>query len=388
MSRSLRVALWPVTLLVGIASTAWAAKKEPPKPAAAPPDVKLTVTRPSAGGAWTMEVANTGGVPLHLDADARLLRLEITPIASASASASASGKKKPAAPKTPPHFTCELPAAMRTEGRSLVLEPGKRYLEVFDPRLFCLDETTKLGAGAKVTATLGWAPGKGALAPPFVVAPVVSASASASASASDRARVASAKEIAAPELDIPAHVISSPSASTSTSTSASASAVAKVPPPPKPVMVAKGGSARSVYDGKDAAVSIVVTNESASTTSLYARPQVIGVFVRGPRGERTKCEPQLLPAPIVDFVVTLAPGASWTGDTRLDSLCPQGTFDRPGLYELWPVLHATALPWKPTAFSGDVRAVVPQLLRVETGKLPFHDAPPIAAPVPSSSSSP
>jgi hypothetical protein len=382
MSRPFRVVIASALLLVGSASAVWAAK-EPPKPAAVPPEVSLALTAGSAG--WTLEVANLGAVPMRLEADARLLRLEIaalTTAASASASASASPKGKPA-PKPPAPTVCELPASMRLEGRTLVLQPGQRYAETFDPRLFCLDAIAKLDAGARVTATLGWPAGKGALAAPFVVAPFVSAPApSSSASASAGPRIASAKEIAAPPIVIAPRVVASAAAP-----SASSAAVPK-PAAPKPVLVAKGGSGRSIYDGKDAAVTIVVTNESPTAQTVYARPQVIGVVVRGPRGERTRCEPGFVPAPIVDFVVHIAPGGVWTSETRIDGICPQGTFDRPGIYELWPVLHAPALPWQASAFRGDVHSSAPQLVRVETGKLPFHDAAPRALASASASARP
>lgn len=373
MSRPFRVVIASALLLVGSASAVWAAK-EPPKPAAVPPEVSLALTAGSAG--WALEVANLGAVPMRLEADARLLRLEISalpPAASASASVSALPKWK-AAPKPPAPTVCELPASMRLEGRALVLQPGQRYAETFDPRLLCLDAVAKLDAGARVTATLGWPAGKGALVAPFVVAPFVSAPVpSSSASGSAGPRIASAKEIAAPPIVIAPRVVAS-----SAPASPASSASGAKPAAPKPVMLAKGGSARSIYEGKDAAVTILVTNESPNTQTLYARPQVIGVVVRGPRGERTRCEPGLVPAPIVDFVVRLAPGGTWTSETRIDGICPQGTFDRPGLYELWPVLHAPRLPWQASAFFGDVRSTAPQLLRVETGKLPFHDAAPRA----------
>jgi hypothetical protein len=366
MSRPFRVAIASALLLTGSASAVWAAK-EPPKPAAVAPEVSLGLTAGSAG--WTLEVANLGSVPMRLEADARLLRLEIAPLSPASSSASVSPKGKPA-PKPPAPTVCELPASMRLEGRALSLQPGQRYVETFDPRLFCLDAFAKLDAGARVTATLGWPAGKGALVAPFVVAPIVSASSASSASAGPR--IASAKELAAPSIVIAPRVVAS-------AASASSSASTK-PAAPKPVLVAKGGTGRSIYSGKDAEVTIVVTNDSPATQTVYARPQVLGVVVRGPRGERTRCEPALVPAPIVDFVVRIAPGGAWVSETRLDGLCPQGTFDRPGLYELWPVLHAPPLPWQATAFAGDVRAIAPQLLRVESGKLPFHDAAPRVAP--------
>jgi hypothetical protein len=77
-------------------------------------------------------------------------------------------------------------------------------------------------------------------------------------------------------------------------------------------------------------------------------------------------------------VTKLAKGATWSATVELSSICPAGTFDYPGLYEVLPLLHAPPIPGVPTAKWGDILAEAPQLLRIEEGKKPYHDVPPYA----------
>lgn len=335
------VAAWLLPSLVARAAPA-------PKPEPLPtPEVSLALD-PTGPTSWVLAVKNNGTAPLRLTADARLLRLFVTP-----PSPSASGKAKPAAPKT---VECVLPSSMREEGRTVVLPPGARYVEAFDPRLFCLD--VLVAAGASVSARLGFPPGKAkVLEAPFVVVPVQSG-------------LASVKELAAPSF-----VVAEPSAS--------ASASATPVKPWKPLSASAGG-ARSVADAGAADVTIHVKNTSGAAITIYARPQLVDVRVLGPRGFPVSCNgPLVQPAPIADFVSTIGAGQTWSATVPLTGLCPPHTFDVPGLYLLTPVLRAPALSktvsgGAKNVFAGEVVAEAPQLLRIETGKKPFHDVPPIA----------
>lgn len=336
------VAAWLLPSLVARAAPA-------PKPEPLPtPEVSLALD--PTGPTWVLAVKNNGTSPLRLTADARLLRLFVTPPAP-----STSGKAKPAAPKT---IECVLPSSMREEGRTVVLPPGARYVEAFDPRLFCLD--TKLAPGASVSARLGFPPPQKAkvLEAPFVVVPIGSG-------------LASVKELAAPSF-----LVAEPSASAS----ASASVAVK---PWKPLSASAGG-ARSVADAGAADVTLHVKNTSGSAITIYARPQLVDVRVLGPRGFPVTCNgPIVQPAPIADFVSVIGAGQTWSATVPLAGLCPPHTFDVPGLYLLTPVLRAPALSktvsgGAKNVFAGEVVADTPQLLRIETGKKPFHDVPPIA----------
>jgi hypothetical protein len=241
---------------------------------------------------------------------------------------------------------------MRSDGRVLELAPGASYVEPFDPRLFCLDRTKELVAGVKLTARLGWAaPKKGKLGKPFVVEPT------------KEGEVAAAKEIAGAELLLDADVLAPPAQG-------------------KPLkdLTAKAGGARSVFVGSGVDTTIVVKNEGTETRTLYPRPQLVDARVRNPRGVITTCGgPPITPAPVVDFVTKLPKHGTWSATVGLDNFCPQGTFDVPGLYLVMPVVHLPPIPEIESAVVGDLQAATPQLLRVETGKKPFHDAPPAAA---------
>jgi len=165
--------------------------------------------------------------------------------------------------------------------------------------------------------------------------------------------------------------------------SASASASASAVKPWKPLSASAGG-ARSVADAGAADVTLHVKNTSGSAITIYARPQLVDVRVLGPRGFPVTCNgPIVQPAPIADFVSVIGAGQTWSATVPLAGLCPPHTFDVPGLYLLTPVLRAPALSktvsgGAKNVFAGEVVADTPQLLRIETGKKPFHDVPPIA----------
>ncbi|MFI5302305.1 MAG: hypothetical protein ACHREM_29790 [Polyangiales bacterium] len=326
------------------------------------PRVSLRI-EPSAR-LWTLTVTNDDDQPLRLVADARLLRLEVEPEQELEEvpppSTTTMKKKATAAPKVK-HVVCELPSSMREATRTLTLAPGQRYIEGFDPRLYCLSETAALTRGVKLHASLGWkALGRGALGAPFVVGPA--------SSSSDAPAIASAKEISAESITLDSDASATPSVSASSSTAAAPSSSVEV----------HGGPAGSVASADQVSFEIVVTDVAATSVTIYARPQLVGARVRTPTGSVVRCEHRLAPAPIVDFVTTLAPKERWTAAVVADSICPEHTFDRPGLYEVWPVLHAPAIPHRPAAVHGDLRATSPQWIRVETGTLPFHDQPAIA----------
>ena len=351
------VALGSGCVVLLLSGSAAPAKKEP-APKLPPPSVELRI-EPRPMHAWVMTVTNTGDVPLKLVADARLLRLEIEPPpgepVEEKPSKTAKGKaKKKTAAKT---VECVLPASMRSDARTLVLQPGSRYLEQFDPRLFCLDASKHLAAGAKVTAHLGWSAGKGkTLAAPFVVT---------AATPSAAKEIASAKEIVASAVEVGEK-------------SAIVPKTAALAPTTKMPLLAHSGAAHSLLHGKDASETIVIVNASSEPQRVYARPQLVGARVRSPKGVVTSCEPWARPAPIVDFVVRLKPEAKWTASVELNGLCPDGTFDVPGLYEIVPRLHADPIPWEPSAVAGEIVADTPQLLRIEEGEKPFHDLPPFS----------
>jgi hypothetical protein len=344
-----------------------AGKKPPPAPKLPPPSVELRV-EPRPQHAWVMMVTNTGDVPIKIVADARLLRFEIEPPREEDpeeATPPPKGKKAAKKKKPDKPLECALPASMRSDARTLVLAPKSRYLEVFDPRLYCLDGAKKIVAGAKVTAKFGWAPGKAKTpAAPFV----------ATAATPDSSKeIGPAKEIVAGAFVVTEKSslvpVAAPIFPTTTTTNTSAT------PTIKP-LVAHSGTAHSALRGKDATITIHLVNASTETQIVYARPQIVDARVKSPRGVITVCDGWAHPAPIVDFVVRLKPEAKWSATVSLASICPDGTFDVPGLYEIIPRMHADPISWEPKAVTGDIIADTPQLLRIEEGGKPFYDFPP------------
>lgn len=334
-----------VFLAVLAASAVADAAPKKPEPALPAPDVKLEVDVGATGKMWSMRVTNNGSSALKLVADARLLRFEVEPLPDPT-------PPKKGAKKAPKTFSCMLPSSMRSDARVLELPAGASYTESFDPRLYCLDRTKELVAGVKLTPRLGWAaPKKGKLAKPFVVEPT------------KEGEVAAAKEIAGADLLLDADVLGAPAQ-------------------PKPLkdLTAKAGGARSVFAGSGVDTTIVIKNEGTETRTLYPRPQLVDARVKNPRGVVTNCGgPPITPAPVVDFITKLPKKGTWSATVGLDNFCPQGTFDVPGLYLIMPVVHLPEIPDVDNAVVGDLSASAPQLLRVETGKKPFHDGPPTVA---------
>jgi hypothetical protein len=337
--------LAPIAALA-FAPAVFGAKKEPTPPPLPPPDVELRV-EPRPGKPWKLEVVNKGSIPLRITADIRLVRLTIVPPPDATLPPKKKGQK----PKPPPSVDCVLPSVMRTADRTLLIPAGGKWSEEFDPRLHCLDRVDKLIDGATVTARLGWAaPKKGPIGPPFAVIPSASIPG-----------VAAAKEIAAASVALDSMYYPPPISS------------ANGP------IVAEGGAARSFAFGKDVETTILIRNVDKSAHSIYPRPQSVDARVINPKGQLVACNGlPIQPAPIVDFVTRLAPKGTWSATVPLKSLCPEGTFDQPGLYQVTPIVHLpplAALKAKDDVY-GDIAAYKPQLVRVETGDKPFYDVPP------------
>jgi len=370
-ARAARPFIAALLAIAPLAPSALAAKPTP-APSLPPPDVSLTV-EPGPGNHWTLRLRNRSDVALYLAGDARLLTLEITPagadgsdaVEPAASTAKGKAKGKADKPKGPKVVRCALPPTMREVERVVVLKPGDEHRELFDPRLHCLDQAASaLVEGATIRAELGWpAAGKGSESPPFIIGP---------ASSSAAALLASAKHVvAAPRVLEASDVHAASSASASAKASGGDDA---------PAIDAVAGSAHSVGTGADARVAITIHERKGAAVSIYARPQLLAAEMIDPLGNVVSCGVHgPMPAPIADFLVQLPAKGSWSADASLASMCPAGSLDRPGLYEVWPMLRAPRVPWKPSAFAGVLRAQKPTLIRIERGALPYlAPSPPIA----------
>lgn len=139
---------------------------------------------------------------------------------------------------------------------------------------------------------------------------------------------------------------------------------------------------------RDLVLRIRAENEGGRALSAVLRSRMLRFRVEGPLAadNRTTATSECLldersHAVPVEMVRNLRPGDRQDFPFLLAEVCPRGTFDRPGLYRVTPLLQATiegeAVEDR-DAFQGRVRALQPALARVGSSKLPFYDAPPRA----------
>lgn len=347
--------LFTVAVALAPASVA-AAEPSPPTPSAlAPPSVTLKVT-PGAGGApWRLSIENTGEEPVRVPADARLLRLEITP---PPADVAVTPPKKGAKPPAP--LRCVLPDDARPrsdQGSDLVIPARRSWSATFDPLFYCFGarERKALLPGAEIIARFGWPapaarPGAkaAALAPPFAVTPV--------GAGAERRAPAKGLE-AAPFTLTDAVTEAGPAVS-----DAPASASLSVP------------EALDVARGKDAATTVTLSNESDRPLKLLFRSDMIELEVSGPAGPAVSCGARrVVDAPIRELFTTLAVKGRAQASVLLGALCPPGTFDEPGVYRVRPRLDTTGASGRTIGldtWEGVATGKAPLLVRVRTPKSP------------------
>ncbi len=352
--------------LVRLATLALAPLLVAAKPHAAPPlpapSTEVRLDAPGATGTWRLVVQNTGEAPLRLAADLRLLALDLEPPADDAPPPAATPRAR-RAPK-PTRVTCALPADMRptgSDGRSVVLAPGARFEGAFDPTLYCFGarEQAALRAGARVTARFGFGAAK-RLAPPYVVEP----------DAPD-AGVAPARELVAGATVVGQ---TDDAATSATPASAEDAQAAREPhltiaTPPR----VDASSARSL------GLTVRLGNGGARTLLVHLRRDRLGFDVAPPTGATVHCGPSLARRGLVpDRFDRLAPGASRSLDVLLGELCPDHTFDRPGLYRVQASVRApdAGVRWSLNAWTGEATAAAPTVVRVRTGSRPFETSPP------------
>jgi hypothetical protein len=147
----LLLALSAGALVLAVAHSARADAKgdKAAKPAKRAPKLTMRVVAPSPQGPWLLQIDNDDDQPLRIAADVRLLSLDVSSYNSRTRrwgrSASCNGPKAFG-------FETRFPA-----DRELLLEPGNRYQEKFDPRLICFGKQARLlKAGAQVTPRYGF----------------------------------------------------------------------------------------------------------------------------------------------------------------------------------------------------------------------------------------
>ena len=332
-----------------------AASVSSPTAAAIPPaSMTLDVVATSEGGPWKLIVTNTGEEPLRFAADARLLRLEITPPAE-------TGAKKPPKP-----ILCELPSPLRPDDvahdRAVVLRPGARWEEAFDPVLYCFgDEDKALVPGATVVAKLGFAPPSKAktLSAPFLAEPL-----QLDATVSPVKEIASEPFVLAAPEEAPASAPTEPPAEAD-------------PKAPK-IAVA---TPSHIDAANDAGVVVSATARNAGKRPMLVRLRSDQLFfdVEGPTG-LFRCGPEDAARAVPrDFFTTLAPEATRSFSVRLLEVCPRGTFARPGLYRIRAgiAVHDGKADPRWGVYEGVAVAEEPTLVRVRGGDGSFYVTPPL-----------
>lgn len=301
-----------------------------------------------------MVIANDDSVPARVTADARRLSLWVRQPTESS------------------YHRCELPSAMTgsPRERALVLGPGERYVESFDPRMYCWGSIAqKLSPGASVTAFLGWTPDERRQkrsqpqVPPFAVEPVLAP-----------ARFLPAKQVVSltswlPDGDV---VRASP----------------EVPEPPKkfvgaPELRLSTPRWADATSHREARITATLTNVGDRDALVHLRPDDLEVRLQKPDGTVVLCGPGTgYRAGVRDFFMTIKAGKSSSVSSLLSELCPSGTISRPGLYLLNATLRVRddGSSFQLQAITGDFPAVRSTLLRVRTAREPFHASPPQPQP--------
>ena len=314
------------------------------------PLVRLSLVVPESHAPWRMVLHNRDSVPVRVVADARRLTLLIR------------------GPDDSSYTRCRLPDSMQgsVRKRQLVLPPGQRYVERFDPRLFCWGSVSeKLRMGASVPALLGWEPDERRAkrdrpqVPPFAAEPVLAPPAFA-----PQKRLASLTHWL-PEGDI-------------------VQANRKVPErPPRfvgaPDLRLKTHRWAEAITHRHARLTATLRNVGDRSALVHLRPDDLQIRVRRPNGSAVVCEPgPRHRAAVRDFFRTIKPGKSATVRVLLTEHCPRNTFERPGLYELSSTLRVRddGSHFRLQALTGDFPAPRSTLLRVRDARKPYHRRPP------------
>ncbi len=403
-------------------------------PVAQAEDAAKTATLPEAGvslgitpvwrGPWRMTLSNDGPAPVRILADARLLWFEVV----TAPEPSVPGKKPTKAQafirgKIP---VCRPPSELRPENefeqRALILRPGERYTEEFDPMLLC--GAGKLMAGLKQGAVVY--PHYGYLPPPkkptnkkadpaaLPPAPYVLDS------ISEPRAVMPARQLEAPGLvvsdyepphppaDEPTPPTSSgappaassgapptnaphgaPTASSvapaSSGAPTAASSGASAPPAPPPLVDERAPRLKltatpfaDAHDRSNIAVTVTLKNEGLRPALIHFRNDNIGFLVRTPTGQTTRCsQSDHSRGAVRDFFETMRPGARKSVTLRLHEICPVDLFERPGIYHVnaFADLHESGDAFRLPALVSHADAESETRLRIRTGSLPYQTHP-------------
>jgi hypothetical protein len=294
-------------------------------------DVKLAIEPHAPPGPWTMQVTNAEDTSVRIVADARLLSLEVTP----------RGARRPE--------RCELPADMRPAddlSRSLVLPPGGRYVEHFDPRLYCFGaRAAALEPQAIVVAHLGWAGRRST--PPFEVS-----------AADGAAPVGPAKSIDSLPVGLPDEATAIPE-----------EAPAPRPPPTeeRPRLVLRTAEWVDAASPDDATIPVTLSNEGSHAVVLRFSPETLSFEASGQHGVHACPWPGSIGAPVREAFITLPAHGQTRLDVVLRDYCTGHALDDGGLLAVRAQLDtrkASGADVGLQTFDGVVAAARPTLVRL------------------------
>jgi hypothetical protein len=326
------------------------------------------------GEPWLVAVVNRGTEPARVLFDLRLLSLEVVPPPLET-----TGKAKPKPVKP---VVCKLPANVRADAPRPDLEvrllPGEGMVDSFDPRLYCFSAKQKspLVGGSQVAVHLGfpektktvWKRGKRETvvveqSPPFLArraTPIPDLTELRAEPVRDpgpsapRSDVDAVKELVAPVVELPFEA-----------------AVAAAPPPqPFELVAVEGSDARTA---RNVTVAVSVVNRSPESKWLYFRRELVSFDVSGPGGQ-VSCDPGPdVRAPDRQSFSRVKPGGRVSATSRLIELCPDGTFDEPGLYLIDTRFDSTrsGAEFELDAFTGHLESDEPVTVRVQDGPKPL-----------------
>lgn len=355
--------------------TKWAPKPKKPKL-----PVTITVTATSPDPPWLVRIENTSDVAVRIPADMRLLSFDLK-------STMYDGKT------ANPLKKCVLPRAMAPKSfpatRELYLDPGEIYEEQIDPRLYCFgDSIDLLRPGSIVKPHFGFGTESFGAKEPFA------------AQGTDRPEAYQAlKEIVGAEVVLPPLPKAPPPSADAPKASLVGEPAKPAPPVPSAsktdpdrnrgdidIYVSRTSEASAP---RDVLLTIRAVNEGKRQLAAVLRGRMLQFVVEelapdNTARRRVECAGQNAPHGIAtEMVGEVRPGREVQLPLLVAEMCPRGTFPKPGLYRVTPVLDSSMSgeslkldPWLGTAL-----AMQSTLARVATARDPYYDDKPAVGPL-------
>ncbi len=305
-------------------------------------DIKLTLEAPTARGPWTMRIVNDASAPVRVVADARFLAFELIRRGDTRIE------------------RCELPSDMRpaeASDRSIVLPPGRAYVETFEPRLYCFSGRAlkALEPTSIVIAHLGWLGRSGG---EWEVSPIDGI----------EPQIASQKHLDAPPVFLYDEKLSFGQGAPAKDTSAS--------------LALESPESVEAESPDEVGVPVTLRNTGSRGVLVRFRPDTVGFEVFSPSGQELCAWPRLPAAPTPELFTRLRPGSTTQMTFALAAFCNDDSLDRDGLLVVRPWLDTRGASGDSIgldAFTGWVSAATPTLVRLHRGRgLPIRVPPQLA----------